>query len=202
MNKRELLESLSKKGFQKNIIEAFRKIKRENFIPLPYKKFAYEDEALPIGEGQTISQPYTIAFMLSLMELKALEGKNAKILEIGSGSGYVLVLLASVLKKAKIFGLEINTLLAKSSSELLSGSKRIKIINKSGKNGYLKEAPFDRILISASAQNPDILEEIAAQLKDSGILVAPARHSIFQIKKSGVHFIKKEFYGFSFVPFG
>ena len=85
MNKQQLLKKLELNEFPESIVEAFGKVKREDFVLEGLKSRAYEDEALPLEEGATISQPYTIAFMLNLLELK----DNLKILEIGSGCGYV-----------------------------------------------------------------------------------------------------------------
>lgn len=200
MEKEELLDSLKSKKFPDFIIKAFDKVKREDFIPSPFKEFAYDDNALPIGQEQTISQPYTIAFMLNLLDLKPLLNKSSRILEIGSGSGYVLALLAEILKNSDIYGLEINSLLAKASSNRLLEYKNIKILNKSGTNGLPEEAQFDRILVSASAENLLSLSQLLSQLSDSGILTAPVQHTIYQIQKKGKDTIKKEFYGFSFVP--
>ena len=90
MNKPQLLSSLKNQGFSPQIVNAFSEVKRENFIPSKLEKHAYEDTALPIGKGQTISQPYTIAIMLSLLDLK----KSQKVLEIGSGCGYALALIS------------------------------------------------------------------------------------------------------------
>ena len=92
MNKQELLVSLKKAGFSEKIISAFSKVPREDFIPEQYKTMAYVDNALPIGHNQTISQPYTIATMFSILYLR--EGQ--KVLEIGSGSGYVLALMSEI----------------------------------------------------------------------------------------------------------
>ena len=92
MNKIQLLKSLKQEGFSKDIIDAFFRVKREDFLPENMKRRAYEDTALPIGDGQTISQPYTIATMLSLLNLK----KGQKVLETGSGCGYVLALISEI----------------------------------------------------------------------------------------------------------
>ena len=92
MNKTQLLNSLKQKGFSQQILNAFESVKREDFIPQELKSNAYEDIPLPIGKGQTISQPYTIAIMLSLLDLK----KSQKVLEIGSGCGYVLALISKI----------------------------------------------------------------------------------------------------------
>src|SRR3989344_3741507 len=104
MSKPQLLSSLMEKSFSEDIISAFSKVPRENFVPKALEERAYEDIALPIGYGQTISQPYTIARMFSLLELK----KGQKVLEIGSGCGYVLALLSELVgKKGKVFGVEL-----------------------------------------------------------------------------------------------
>ena len=114
MNKQQLLLSLKQKGFSKEILNAFSKIPRENFIPPQLKSKAYEDTALPIGKAQTISQPYTIAMMLSLLKLKP----NQKVLEVGSGCGYVLALISEI-TKSKVYGIEIIKELAEKSKQNL-----------------------------------------------------------------------------------
>ncbi len=195
MHKEALIESLKMHDFPKKILDAFRKVKRENFIPEDYKIHAYKNTALPIGHGQTISQPYTIALMLKLLELK----NNQKILEIGSGSGYVLALINEIAKNSKIFGVERIKELAENSQRILENEKNIKIINKNGFNGLKEESPFDRILISASLNK--IPAHIIAQLKAKGILVAPIKNSILKIKKSAKKNQIEESPGFAFVPF-
>ncbi len=203
MKKQALLESLRVQGFPNFIIKAFEKVKREDFLPDEYKEYAYYDIALPIEERATISQPYTIAFMLNLLELEKLKenkksSKNIKILEIGSGSGYVLALINEIIKNAEIYGFEINKELAFKSSNLLKDEKNIHIVNRSGFAGYKEKAPFDRILISASSSSFGDIKPLIGQLKDQGILVSPIRTSIFQIKKGKGK--AKEFPGFLFVP--
>lgn len=193
MNKKQLIESLKHSGFPDNIIKAFEKIKRENFIPKEYKESAYEDAPLPIGQGATISQPYTIAFMLDLLDLQ----KNQKILEIGSGSGYVLALLEEI-TKGEIHGVEIIPEIAKQSQKLLKKNPNITIYNKNGKTGLSKYAPYDRILISAACK--DLPTHLVEQLKDKGIIVASVRSSIYQIKKQDGKIDIKEYPGFVFVP--
>ena len=196
MDKQQLLESLKSEGFPNEIVTAFAKVKREDFIPEQYQYLAYEDMALPLENGATISQPYTIAFMLNLLELQP--NKNQKILEIGSGSGYVLALISAIIKKGKIYGIEIIPSLANKSKKLLKKDKKIKILNKDGSNGLPDKAPFDRILISASAN--EIPTNLYPQLKNNGILVAPVRDSIFQIRKKNKKIEIKEFPGLVFVP--
>lgn len=194
MQKSQLISSLRQKGFPEEILVAFAKVPREKFITEAQQSYAYEDIALPIGYEQTISQPFTIAFMLQLLEPK----QGNKILEIGSGSGYVLALLSEIIKSGEIYGIEIVKELAIKSEQLLKNDSNIKIINKNGYNGLPEKAPFDRILISASA--PRIPYHLMPQLSNSGILVASVKQSIFQLKKVNGKIIKKEFPGFVFVP--
>src|SRR3989344_6022831 len=123
MNKKELIEHLRKQGFSEAILKGFENVKRDDFIPKEYKKYAYYDDAVPIGHGSTISQPYTIAFMLEL------DKKVEKILEIGSGSGYVLALLSEI-TRAKIYGVELIKELAEKSNEVLKNNKKIIVANK------------------------------------------------------------------------
>jgi len=178
MDKAGLLQKLKKMGFSKKIINAFSDVNRGDFVPEEFKNQAYDDTALPIGKGQTISQPYTIAVMLSELNLKS--GQN--VLEIGSGSGYVLALISKIIgKKGRVFGLEVVKDLAKKSREsLASGNHRN---------------------VEIHAINP-LLE----QLKDNGILVAPIgprfQQDIVVIQKQGKEFVtKSKIPGFIFVPF-
>jgi len=200
MNKTQLLQHLKTQGFSKNILNAFSKVKRENFIPKILKNRAYEDKALPIGKGQTISQPYTIATMLNLLDLK----KGQKVLEIGSGCGYVLALISKIVgKKGKLYGIEIVKKLAEKSKNNVKDYKNIKIYNKDGRKP-LEEAPFDKILISAACEK--IPKAILSQLKDKALIVAPVgpryAQSLVVIQRQKDNFkIKKELPGFIFVPF-
>ena len=194
MDKTQLISSLQSHGFPKEILKAFEKVPREKFIPEKYKQYAYEDTAISIGHSATISQPYTIVFMLNLLELKP----KQKILEIGSGSGYVLALLSEI-TKGEIFGIEIIKELADKSRDILKDCKNIKIINKSGKSGLKEKAPFDRILISASANSIEEIKPLLAQLNSSGILVAPVKNSIIKIKKQKDKITMQEFPDFVFV---
>ncbi len=201
MNKTQLLQSLKQKGFSKEILNAFSKVNRENFISERLKTSAYEDTALSIGKQQTISQPYTIAMMLSLLKLK----KSQKILEIGSGCGYVLGLISKIVKdNGKVFGIEIIKELAEKSKKNLKKYKNIKIYNKNGAKGVKEKAPFDRILISAACKK--IPKKLLFQLKDKGIIVAPVgpqyEQSLIVVQRIKDKFIiKKQIPGFIFVPF-
>ena len=201
MNKQELLQRLKALGFSKNILDAFSKVKRENFIPEELEKEAYEDTALPIGHGQTISQPYTIAVMLSELELK----KGQNILEVGSGSGYVLALLSEIIgKNGKVSGIEVVKELVAKSKESLEDYNNIEIYHRNGSKGLPEKAPFDRILISAACR--EVPKELLNQLKDGGILLTPKgprfEQSLVVIERQGNEFKTiREIPGFIFVPF-
>ena len=202
MNKQKqiLIQSLKSKGFSPEILNAFSKVKRENFISGKFRKMAYLDEALPIGKGQTISQPYTIATMLSMLEIK----KGQKILEVGSGCGYVLALISELVgKKGNVFGIETIKKFADKSKKNAAHLRNVKICNKNGRLGLEKKAPFDRILISASCS--EIPKPLVSQLKKGGIIVAPIgnkfNQSLVSLKKTnGEMKITENFPGFIFVP--
>ncbi|MAG02206.1 L-isoaspartyl protein carboxyl methyltransferase [Candidatus Pacearchaeota archaeon] len=202
MNKNQLILQLEQQGFSRHIIRAFEKVKREDFIPKNLKQYTYLNQPLPIEKDSTISQPTTIAFMLELLELDKLRRVASReprfprysILEIGSGSGYVLELINHILPSSKIWGIEINKNLVKKSRKILKEDKNIKIT----KPENLSEDKFDRILASASYKETPT--NLLNQLKEQGVLVCPVKDSIFQFKKQNNKVIKKEFPGFIFVP--
>ncbi len=193
MKKEDLIRKLEGKGFSEQIIKAFEKVPREKFVPAEYQAYAYIDGPLPIGEGATISQPQTIAYMLEWLELK----DEQKILEIGSGSGYVLALMNEIANDAEIIGLEINSSLVSKSKKVLKNSN-IKIYQKSGFKGLPEKAPFDRILVSATfAKKPEYLLN---QLNDGGILLCPINSAIYKFVKKGETIKEEVYHGFAFVP--
>lgn len=182
----------------KELIAAFKKIDRADFVPEKLINEAYEDHALPIGHGQTISQPSTVAIMLELLAPK----RGQKILDIGSGSGWTTAILAQVVgPKGQVIGVErIEELVHMGSANLKNyGFKWARIEQSSDWLGIPEEAPFDRILISAAAD--ELPEEILEQLKTDGRLVLPIRNSIWLIEKQKEgRIIAKEYSGFIFVP--
>jgi protein-L-isoaspartate(D-aspartate) O-methyltransferase len=200
MDKDELIRSLKSKGFHERIINAFEKVKRENFLPENFKKLAYEDIALPISKDQTMSQPSTIALALSLLKLK----ENQKVLEVGSGCGYVLALMSEIVgEKGKVYGVEIVESLAKRSIDDLKEYNNITVYNRNGKVKS-EEAPFNRILISAALE--EVPKEILEQLEENGILVAPigpgSMQTLTLIRRTKDKFdVEKEIPGFIFVHF-
>lgn len=199
-----LVDFLIKKGWLKTprIIQAFRKIKRIDFLPEEIKDLAELDQALPIGFGQTISQPLVVAFMIE--NLKPKEGD--KILDIGSGSGWTTALLGEIVgPKGKVVGIELIPELMEFGKKNVSKYNfvkegRIEFLCQDGSKGYKKEAPFDKILCSAAVQDK-IPHSWKEQLKIRGRIVTPIRSSIWLfIKKSEKDFETKEFPGFAFVP--
>jgi len=213
-----LVDNLIQEGWLKTprIIEAFRKIKRVDFLPEDLKNLAELNEALPIGYGQTISQPLVVAFMLELLEPKSAE----KILDVGSGSGWTTALLAYIVSsqgnskseilnskqnpKGKVIAIEVIPALKEFGEKNVSKYDFIKkghvqFICADGSKGYQKEAPFDKILASASAETfPLAWKE---QLKIGGRIVTPIGSSIWLfIKKSKNQFEEIEYPGFAFVP--
>lgn len=201
MDKDQLLETLRKQKISQKTLNAFEKVPREKFIPQMMQFLAYEDNALPIGHNQTISQPYTIAVMLDMLDIK----KDQKVLEIGSGSGYALALISELVgENGKVYGLEIVNDLMEKSKKPLSPYKNVRVFYGDGRFGIFEKAPFDRIIISAALQ--EIPRELVTQLNDGGIIVAPVgpsnMQSIVAYKK-----VNKELTvidhvdGFVFVPF-
>ncbi len=195
-----LVNSLKKEGWLKTpkIIEAFSNIKRENFVI--DKDLAYYDTALPIGFGQTISQPLVVAFMLELLSPK--EGE--KILDIGSGSGWTTALLSyCVGKKGKVIAIEIIPELKEFGENNVKKYNFVekgiaKFILGDGKLGYQPLAPYDKILVSATTEEVPL--ELKNQLKIGGKMVIPIYDSIVELNKiSKNEYQKKEYPGFVFV---
>jgi protein-L-isoaspartate(D-aspartate) O-methyltransferase len=200
IDNQNLIDHLIKIGVLKTpeIINAFHKIDRAFFVLKEFHDYAYEDYPLSIGYGATISQPYTVAFMLELLRPK----KGEKILDIGSGSGWTTALLAYLVgARGKIFGVEIVPKLVEFAKDNLKKFKfsNIKVLKAEGELGLLKEAPYNKILVSAAAQ--ELSQEFIEQLASPGKLVVPIGRSIWKIEKDKKNKIaKEEFPGFAFVP--
>ena len=177
---------------------AFEKIDRADFVDPNYREEAYEDYPLPIGFGQTISQPTTVAFVLQLLNIKP----NHKILDVGSGSGYTTALLASIADKGEVLGIEIISELAEMGRENLAKYKfqNAKIECRDARAEDLNNhGNFDRILVNASAE--EIPKNLIEILKPGGIMVIPIKRSVFKISSRGDRGVESaEYPGFAFVP--
>lgn len=149
------------------VLRAMRETPRELFMPPGVRAFAYEDHAVPIGYGQTISQPYIVAFMTETLDIT----KAHRVLEIGTGSGYQAAVLSCLAKE--VYTIEIVGPLAQSASEVLNrlGYKNVVVRQGDGYKGWPDRAPFDRIILTAAP--PELPTTLIDQLKPGGKLVAP-----------------------------
>lgn len=195
----QLAKQLEEKGItDKNVLEAIKKIPRHLFLNSSFEDFAYQDKAFPIAAGQTISQPYTVAFQSELLQIK----KDDKILEIGTGSGYQTAVLVTM--GAKVYSVERQNELFKTTSLLLPklGIRAKHLSFGDGYKGLPQYAPFDSIIVTAGA--PIIPQSLMAQLKIGGRLVIPLgdKHQVMTmlIRKNETQFEKHEFGEFKFVP--
>jgi protein-L-isoaspartate(D-aspartate) O-methyltransferase len=195
----QLISLLKEKGIiDKSVLEAISKIPRHLFLNSSFADYAYQDKAFPIGAGQTISQPYTVAFQSQLLEVH----KDHKVLEIGTGSGYQTAVLC--LMGAKVYSVERQNELFKQTSILLPklGIRPKHLSFGDGYKGLPNHAPFDSIIVTAGA--PIIPQPLMAQLKIGGRLVIPLgeKNQIMTllIRKNETQFEKHEFGDFKFVP--
>lgn len=195
-----LVEELKNKGISdENVLNAINTVPRHVFLDSSFLNFAYQDKAFPIGSGQTISQPFTVAFQSSLLEIK----KNMKVLEIGTGSGYQACVLAEM--GAKVFSIERQRkLYTKTKAFLAEFPYRIKMFLGDGNKGLPTYGPFDRIIITAAA--PEIPQALVDQLKVGGMMVIPLceneeHQTMLRLTKQEDGTLKREEFGdFRFVP--
>ncbi len=182
------------------VLAAMRKVPREEFVPEPYRAHAYDDSALPIGNGQTISQPYIVALMIEAMGLEGGE----RVLEVGSGSGYAAAVLAEI--AAEVIGIERQPELVRRATETLArlGYDTVTIIEGDGTLGHAPGAPYDAILVSAAA--PRVPPALIEQLCPGGRLVVPvgrvrAHQVVRRIEKAADGSLNEEdITGVRFVP--
>lgn len=161
------------------VLAAMRKVPRHQFMPETLRYTAYDDMAMSIGEGQTISQPYMVAVMTELLELTGTE----KVLEIGTGSGYQAAILAEL--AAEVYTVERISVLAERAQTTLNelGYVNVHVVVGDGTIGLESKAPYDRIIVTAAA--PEIPPPLVAQLKEGGIVVAPVGERYSQILLKG-----------------
>lgn len=199
----KLVNDLIRKGTLKSdlVIEAFWEIDRIEFVAPEHEKYAHADVPFPIGFGQTISQPMTVAIMLELLEPQ----RGQKILDVGSGSGWTTALLSYIVgEKGKVIGMERKKELMDFGRKNVDKFSYVKkgiaqFVHGDGSKGYEAEAPYDRILVSAMADC--VPNELKEQVKIGGLIVIPINNSIWCMKKTGENeFEKEEYPGFAFVP--
>ncbi len=199
--RKKLAQEIAKKGIEnKQVLKAIELIPRHLFIPdNALHKYAYEDKPFPIGSGQTISQPYTVAFQTELLDLKPRE----KVLEIGTGSGFQTAVLLEM--GVKVFSIERQKALYDRTSVLLPqlGYSTAKLFFGDGYQGLPSFAPFDKIIVTAGA--PYIPDDLLKQLKVGGIMLIPVGEGDDQMMKKivkiGANNFETEDLGmFRFVP--
>ena len=197
--RKALVAELRKKGIQNEaVLEAINTLPRHFFFDTALISHAYEDKAFPIGEGQTISQPFTVAFQSSLLAVSP----GDKILEIGTGSGYQACILH--LLGAKVISIEYQKKLFEHTSRFLQRlGIQLQLFYGDGTAGIPAHAPYDKIIVTAGA--PVVPDALIQQLKIGGILVIPvgdrSKQAMVKItKKSATEIHREEFEGFAFVP--
>ncbi|HXA00752.1 MAG TPA: protein-L-isoaspartate(D-aspartate) O-methyltransferase [Cytophagaceae bacterium] len=197
--RKQLVKKLLEKGIKDvSVLKAIEKVPRHFFFESALETHAYEDKAFPIDEGQTISQPFTVAFQTELLKIK----KGDKVLEVGTGSGYQACILAEL--GAKLYTIEyIRKLYDKSTAMIRSMGYKVDTFCGDGSLGIPKYAPYNKIIVTAGA--PIVPDELLKQLTPGGILVIPVgdtdSQKMLQITKleSG-KIVEKEFGYFKFVP--
>lgn len=197
--RKQLVNLLTEKGItNQSVLNAIGRIPRHVFLDNAFLEHAYQDKAFPIDEGQTISQPYTVAFQTSLLEVQ----KGDKVLEIGTGSGYQSCVLLEM--GAKLYTIEYHHRLSeKAKYSLGQMGYKAQFFCMDGTLGLPQYAPYDRIIVTAGA--PSIPETLMKQLKVGGHLVIPVGDSTNQtmmriIRKSENEFQREQFGQFRFVP--
>jgi len=197
--RRELVKIIREKGIKnEHVLNAIGKVPRHFFFDNAFLEHAYQDKAFPIGEGQTISQPYTVAFQTEKLAIK----KGDKVLEIGTGSGYQACVLLEL--GAKVYTIEYNKVLyERTKSFLPSIGYSPNFYFGDGSQGMPSKAPFDKIIVTAGA--PSVPKSLISQLNIGGILIIPVGDNEKQkmvkiIKISDKQLKKESFSYFSFVP--
>jgi protein-L-isoaspartate(D-aspartate) O-methyltransferase len=149
------------------VLDAMARVPRHDFAPERYRTQAYEDHPLPIGEEQTLSQPYIVALMLETLALSPTD----RVLEVGTGSGYVTALLCEM--TAQVISMERHAALANSARTVLAtmGYRNARIVTGDGSRGFAEAAPYNAILVSAAA--PELPRELVSQLAEGGRMIVP-----------------------------
>jgi len=182
----------------RRILDAMRRVPRHLFVPEDIRHLAYSDGPLPIGHGQTISQPYIVALMTELLELTGEE----KVLELGTGSGYQAAILSCLARE--VYSIERHAALAEQARKILTqlGYDNVMIKVGDGTLGWPEHAPYDAIIVTAAA--PDVPQPLLEQLADGGRLVAPVgsrwSQMLVKVKRQGNKLTRKNLTPVAFVP--
>jgi protein-L-isoaspartate(D-aspartate) O-methyltransferase len=199
LRERMVQEQIFSRGIKdEKILDALRKVPRHLFIPTQYWDESYEDHPLPIGEEQTISQPYIVAYMTEVLHLK----NTDKVLEIGTGCGYQTAILAEL--STQVYSIEYYPKLANQAKITLDrlGYSNVKIKQGNGHEGWKEYAPFDAIIVTCAPQEiPQILME---QLADGGRMIIPIgnknHQELYLVKKQGKNIFQEKLFPVIFVP--
>ncbi len=199
-DKKELVQNLKNSGYLKTqrVVKAFMDTPREEFIPKKSRDYAYADQPLPIGKGQTISAPHMVAMMTELLEPEAKD----KVLEVGGGSGYQAAILSRLVKK--VYSIEVDPELVSFAKANLRrvGIKNVEMILGDGSKGYPKEKPYDKIIVTCAT--PEIFDSWINQLKMRGVLLAPVGGGFYQelikVRKTKKGLEQRNHGGCVFVP--
>ncbi|AYB34035.1 protein-L-isoaspartate(D-aspartate) O-methyltransferase [Chryseolinea soli] len=196
--RQKLVKKLAEKGIKDEaVLAAINRVPRHVFFENALLDHAYQDKAFPIGEGQTISQPYTVAFQTEKLDIKP----GDKVLEIGTGSGYQACVLLEL--KAKVYTIEYNRKLYDTVREMLpSLGYKPYFFYGDGSKGLPQKAPFNKIIVTAGA--PVVPAALTEQLAEDGILVIPVgdreKQVMLRIQKKNGKLVKEEYANFAFVP--
>ncbi len=197
--RRKLVEELRKKGISdERVLDAVGRLPRHFFLDPAFDEWAYRDKPFPIGNDQTISQPFTVAYMTQLLQVE----KSMKVLEIGTGSGYQAALLS--IMGARVYTIERQEFLFHKAKKLLDQLRiRVRCFYRDGFNGLPEFSPFDRILVTAGS--PQVPDKLLQQLDIPGIMVIPIGQKVQRMQRilrKGEQEWSKEVFGeFRFVPF-
>jgi protein-L-isoaspartate(D-aspartate) O-methyltransferase len=198
--RKHMVESqLVRRGIEdKRVLDAMRQVPRHLFVPQDARGLAYSDGPLPIGQGQTISQPYIVALMTELLELTGQE----KVLELGTGSGYQAAILSRLV--GQVYSVERHAALAEQAERVLAqlGYDNVVISVGDGTLGWPEHSPYEAIIVTAAA--PDVPQPLTDQLADGGRLVAPvgSRWSqvLAKVKRQGETLVREHLTAVAFVP--